>query len=63
MKLKFHICEWEFRTDPGEEEHGPNTTRRFCKICNRRQNLFYYRFGNVRYSWKDEVKPEEIKLP
>lgn len=48
-----HSCEWEYRPDPGEEEHGKNFTRRYCKHCGREQKAFYHKFGNVRITWED----------
>ena len=63
MKIKTHICQWEFRTDSGEEEHGKYTSIRFCNICNRKLNLLYQEFGNIKFTWEDEIKPESIKLP
>lgn len=58
-----HTCIWEYRTDNGEEEHGINTSRRFCKTCNREQHSFYHPYGNIRITWEDVVNPENIKLP
>ena len=53
--LGIYSCEWEHRIEPGEEEHGLNTTRRYCKICDREQHLYYHRFGDIRYKWIDET--------
>jgi hypothetical protein len=58
-----HTCEWEFRPDVGEEEHGINPAKRYCKICGKCQHAYYHRFGDVRVTWKDEVLPEDVKLP
>lgn len=46
-------CQWEHRTDPGEEEHGKNFAKRYCKICGKVQYAFYYPYGDVRIKWED----------
>lgn len=50
----FHTeCEWEYRYEAGEEEHGKNPAKRYCKICNRNQHSFYHKFGDIRIEWRD----------
>jgi hypothetical protein len=58
-----HTCEWEFRPDIGEEEHGLNYAKRYCKICGKCQRRYFHRFGDIRMTWEDEILPESIKLP
>ena len=48
-----HSCDWEHRADQGEEEHGKNPAKRYCKTCGREQWAFYHRFGNTRITWED----------
>ena len=47
------VCEWEHRTDPGEEEHGKNPAKRYCTKCGKCQHGFYHRFGETRVTWED----------
>lgn len=51
-----HSCEWEDRAEPGEEEHGKNPAKRYCKVCGREQWAFYHRFGNTCMTWEDAPK-------
>ena len=59
--LRLHACEWEYRADPGEEEHGKNPARRYCKICGREQWAFYHRFGDTCISWSDAPDSKKDK--
>lgn len=53
-KLFRTSCQWEFRMEPGEEEHGINKSIRYCKLCNCKQHAFYYLFGNTgEMGWRD----------
>ena len=56
-------CEWEQRSDIGEEEHGINLAKRYCKTCGKCQHGYYHRFGDTRVTWEDEILPESIQLP
>ncbi len=58
-KPQRHSCQWEHRADPGEEEHGKNPGKRYCKVCGREQWGFYHRFGNTRVTWMDVPAYEE----
>jgi hypothetical protein len=55
-----HNCEWEHRAEPGEEEHGVNPFKRYCKHCDRVQIAMRHRFGNEfgepRTEWEDLFK-------
>lgn len=58
FRLFFHKllntdCQWEYRFDRGEEEHGKNYSKRYCSICNRKQHAFYNKFGDIRIEWED----------
>jgi hypothetical protein len=63
FKVLDHKCSnWEHRVEPGEEEHGKNYYKRYCVVCDKVQILMFHRYGNVRTSWVDEIKPLDIKL-
>lgn len=49
-------CQWECRCDAGEEEHGINPGKRYCKICNKIQYSYYHRFGDTRIEWTSDTK-------
>ena len=40
----------------GEEEHGYDPSKRYCKKCNKCQHGMYHRFGDMRVEWIDEGK-------
>ncbi len=45
--------EWEFRVEKGEEEHGMDPSKRYCKKCNKCQHGYYHRYGDIRVTWED----------
>lgn len=61
IRKMFHTCkDWEFRADPGEEEHGVNPFKRYCKGCGKEQHSFYHEYGDIRHEWRDVEKITEL---
>jgi len=51
-----HVHKYEHRCDEGEEEHGVNYAKRYCRWCGHEQWLFA-RPVTMEQSWKDS--PDE----
>ena len=56
-----HSHKWIHPTEKGEEEHGPNHTKRVCTLCNKTQYLWSNYLLNL-YQWENvpEVNIENI---
>ena len=54
LRFKQATCkhpDWEFRAREGEEEHGLDGSKRYCKRCGKVQYSQHHPYGDIRVSW------------
>jgi len=57
-KIRQCFCshEWEFKPSrPGEEDHGLDHSKRYCKKCKLCEVARYHKHGDVRLTWHATV--------
>jgi hypothetical protein len=56
-------CQWVWPSpaEKGEEEHGPDRTRRTCKTCGRVETLWLHRTNPIKTEWQERAP--KITLP